>query len=291
MIKKILKGIVFLIGGLLILALIFYGIVYFKTESRIKKVYSVNLQKLNVPDDSGSYIAGRHIAENRGCIGCHGDNLSGGRPFMKQSESPLGVLYSANLTSGKGGIHYEDEDWIRALRHGLGKDNRSLWLMPSHEIYHISNQQMGELISYIKAQQPVDNLVPSKSLKPLGRFLTFMDEFPLLPAEKIDHEMAFKDRVEPTITPQYGAYLATVCQGCHGPKLKGAPAHEKLQPAFPDISSTGEPGKWKESEFITAMHTGKLPDGRQLSDFMPWKFFTYTDDELKAVYLYLKQLK
>ena len=291
MIKKILKGIVFLISGLLILALIFYGIVYFKTESRIKKVYSVNLQKLNVPDDSGSYIAGRHIAENRGCIGCHGDNLSGGRPFMKQSESPLGVLYSANLTSGKGGIHYEDEDWIRALRHGLGKDNRSLWLMPSHEIYHISNQQMGELISFIKAQQPVDNLVPSKSLKPLGRFLTFMDEFPLLPAEKIDHEMAFKDRVEPTITPQYGAYLATVCQGCHGPKLKGAPAHEKLQPAFPDISSTGEPGKWKESEFITAMHTGKLPDGRQLSDFMPWKFFTYTDDELKAVYLYLKQLK
>ena len=118
-----------------------------------------------------------------------------------------------------------------------------------------------------------------------------MDEFPLLPAEKIDHEMAFKDRVEPTITPQYGAYLATVCQGCHGPKLKGAPAHDKLQPAFPDISSTGTPGKWKESEFITAMHTGKLPDGRQLSDFMPWKFFTYTDDELKAVYLYLKQLK
>ena len=291
MFKKILKGILFLIGGLLVLALVFCAVVYFKTESRINKVYTINLQKLNIPNDSISYAAGKHIAENRGCIGCHGANFSGGRPFMKQAEPPLGELYAGNITSGIGGIQYTDEDWVRALRHGLGKDNKSLWLMPSHEFYHLSNQDMGELISFIRVQKPIDNNVPAKSLKPLGRFLTFIDRFPLLPAEKINHELILKDHIEPTVTPQYGAYLATVCRGCHGPELKGAPAHEKLQPAFPDISSTGSPGKWKESEFITAMRTGKLPDGKQLSEFMPWKFFTYTDDELKAVYMYLQQLK
>ena len=289
--RKIVKWMLFPIGGLLLLALVFYGIAYVETEKRINKVYKVELQKLSIPNDSASYAAGKHIAENRGCIGCHGDNLSGGRPFLKQDESPIGVLYAGNLTNGNGGIQYKDGDWIRALRHGLGKNNKSLWLMPSHEIYHISNQELGELISFIKAQPAVDKTIPVKSIKPLGRFLTFMDEFPLLTAEKIDHGLVSKERVEPTITPQYGAYLATVCQGCHGKNLKGAPAHEKLQPAFPDISSTGNPGKWKESEFITAMRTGKLPDGKQLSAFMPWNYFTFTDNELKAVYLYLQQLK
>ena len=39
------------------------------------------------------------------------------------------------------------------------------------------------------------------------------------------------------------------------------------------------------------MRTGKTPKGQQLSDAMPYKEFTYTDDELKALHLYLQQIK
>ena len=290
MLKKILRGILFLIGGLLVLALIFWAIVYFKTESRINKVYTVKSQTLVIPTDSASLAAGMHIAMNRACMGCHGDDLSGGSVFL-HPEEPVGVLYSKNITSGKGGIQYKDEDWIRLLRHGLGKENKSVWLMPAHDFYHISNQELVQLISFVKSKPAVDHIIPAKSLKPLGRFLTFMNKFPLLPAEKIDHNAIFQDKVEVAITAQYGAYLTTICRGCHGDQLKGGPAREKLAPPFPDITATGSMKTWKETDLITALRTGKKPDGKIISDFMPWKVFSFTDNELKAIYLHLKELK
>ncbi|MBK7099648.1 MAG: hypothetical protein IPH58_16760 [Sphingobacteriales bacterium] len=33
------------------------------------------------------------------------------------------------------------------------------------------------------------------------------------------------------------------------------------------------------------------PDGKQLSDAMPYKYFTFKDDELKAIYAFLHQVK
>jgi mono/diheme cytochrome c family protein len=290
MLKKILRWTVITLGSLLVIVLIFYAVVYFKTESRINKIYSVKLQKITIPVDSASYVAGKHIAENRGCTGCHGVDLAGGRAFLEE-QSPLGVLYSSNITSGKGGIDFTDEDWIRVLRHGLGKDNKSVWFMPSHDIYHISNHDLGELLCFVKQHPPVDKTTPVKSLKPLGRVLTFLDKFPLLPAEMIDHNIVFKDNIQPAVTAEYGAYLATTCRGCHGADMKGGPSHEPKEPPIPDISSTGHPGKWPTVGFIAALRTGKTPEGKALSEAMPWKIFTFTDDELKAIHLYLQQTK
>jgi len=39
------------------------------------------------------------------------------------------------------------------------------------------------------------------------------------------------------------------------------------------------------------MRTGITPNGRQLSDEMPWKYFgQMTNDELSAVWMYLQSL-
>ena len=252
-------------------------------------MYAVTVQKLVIPSDSASLVAGRHIAENRGCIGCHGENLAGGRAFLDEA-SPVGNLYAANITSGKGGISYTDEDWIKVLRHGLDKENKSAWFMPSQDLYQISNQEMGQLIAFVKQYPPVDNIVPVKKVKPLGRVLTFLHKFPLLPAEMIDHNAVFKDKIEPSITAAYGSYLATTCRGCHGNNMKGGPPHAPNDPVIPDISSTGHPAKWQPQGFITAIRTGKTPEGKQLSDAMPWRYLTFTDDELKAILLYLQQV-
>lgn len=289
MIRKLLKWTGITLGGILVLLGIVYLYVYYSTEARADKIYETKLQKITIPDDSLSRSKGEHIAEIRGCKGCHGHDLSGGRAFADE-QSPIGILYSANITSGKGGIQYADEDWIRALRHGLGKDNRSLWFMPSHEIYQISNQDMACLISFVKSRPPVDKANHQKSLKPLGRILTFLGEFPLFPAEKIDHNAVYPDLVTADTTPKYGEYLALTCKGCHGDNFKGAPAHNPDEPPIPNISSTANPGKWTEADFIKTLRTGKTPEGRQLSDAMPWKELTYTDNELKAVYAYLHQL-
>ncbi|MEO6316297.1 MAG: cytochrome c [Chitinophagaceae bacterium] len=290
MLKKFVKWTLIVLGSLLAIVIILYAIVYFKTEARINKVYAVSVQQLTIPTDTTAYVAGKHIAENRGCFGCHGPHLGGGRAFLDE-QSPVGVLYAPNITSGKGGLKYTDKDWVRVLRHGLAQSNKSAWFMPSQDIYQISNQEMGELISFVKQQPPVDNTVPVKSLKPLGRVLTFLDKYPLLPAEMIDHNFVVKDKVQAGVTAEYGAYLATTCRGCHGIDMKGGPAHAPTEPPIPDISSTGQTSKWQAAGFITAIHTGKTPEGKQLSDAMPWKYLTFTDDELKAILLYLHQVK
>jgi cytochrome c553 len=290
MLKKVLKwtGIVF--GSLLLLLIVFYCVVYVKTEAGINKVYDIKPQTLTIPDDSASYAYGRHVAEIRGCLGCHGSDLATGEVFADEN-SPIGYLQASNITSGKGGIDYTDQDWIRSLRHGIGKDGKPLWFMPSHEICGLSNYDMAALISYVKKQPPVDKVTPQKSLKPLGRVLTFAGEFPLLSAEKIDHNAIYVDDIKVAVTADYGKYLAITCTGCHTENFKGAPSHLPEQPPIPDISSTGKLGQWSQDGFVNLFHTGKTPDGQVLSQYMPVKSFTYSDDELKAIYLYLHSVK
>ena len=287
--KKILKWTGIVLGSLVLLLLVFYGIVYVKTEAGINRVYDVKLQHLTIPDDSVSYVAGRHMAEIRGCVGCHGANLATGEVFADE-HSPIGYIQASNITSGKGGIQYTDEDWVRALRHGLGKDNKPLWFMPSHEICGLSNQDMAALISYVKKQPPVDRTTPPKSIKPLGRILTFVGEFPLLSAEMIDHNATYVDEVKPAIDAAYGKYLAVTCTGCHMENFNGAPARSPEQPPIPNISATGHLGQWTQADFVNVFRTGKTPEGRVLSQYMPVKSFTYSDDELRAIYLYLHGL-
>ena len=289
MVTKILKWIGIVLGSIILLLAAFYGYIYFQTEARANKVYEVKLQKLTIPTDSASIAHGEHIATTRGCKGCHSENLSGGIAFA-DDKSPIGILYTSNLTSGKGGINYTDEDWIRALRHGLGKDNKTLWFMPSHEVCIISNEDMADLISYVRSRPPVNKITPPKSMKPLGKILTFLDKFPLYTAEKIDHHAIYADKVAPAISPEYGKYLATSCTGCHSTNLKGADPHGPGEPAIPDISSTGNPGKWSTDEFTTLFETGIRPNGKPLDKGMPWKDFTYTKDEVKAIYTYLHTL-
>lgn len=290
MLKKVFKWAAIVLGSLLTIAIILYAVVYIATQSRINKVYAVTVKSIAIPFDTASYAKGKHVAENRGCMGCHGNNLAGKEAFLPEG-SPLGVLYAPNITSGKGGIQFTDADWLKVLRHGVNPQGKSVWFMPSQEICHISNEEMGQLICFLKQHPPIDNIMPAKEIKPLGRMLVFMDKFPLLPAEIIDHNALYKDIMVPSITPVYGGYLATTCKGCHGNDFKGSPPHGPGQAAIPDITTTGPIAKWHEQDFITALRTGKTPSGIQLSDAMPYKDFTYADDELKAIYQYLHVLR
>ncbi|GAB2601576.1 c-type cytochrome [Spirosoma areae] len=292
MLKKILVWTGIILGSLVVLLLIFYTVAYFQTESRANKVYAVNLQTLAIPNDSASYQLGQHIAGIRGCLECHTSTLRG--QVFSDEKSPLGILYASNLTKGKGGIDYTDQDWIRALRHGLNKANKPLWFMPSHDVSsRLSNREMGALIYFLKSQPPVDQSHPPKAFKPLGRILTFLGEFPMFPAEMIDHSAIPVDEVQVAVNSTYGHYLATSCMGCHGTNLKGGPGHGENEPDIPDLSSTGKVGKWSADEFVATIRTGKTPEKRSLSDAMPWKYFakTYKDDELKAIYLYMHDVK
>ncbi len=290
MLKKILKWTGILIGSLLVLLLIFYGVVYFKTEARANKIYQVKVQQQTIPSDSASLALGDHIAGVRGCKDCH---ANGGIAFLNES-NPIGLLYAANLTSGKGGINYTDQDYIRALRHGVGKDGKSLWFMPvQHTTAAMGNKDLGALICWLKKMEPVNVVHPQKEMKLLGRILTFLDKFPMFPAELINHNASYPEEVTPAVTAAYGNYLAISCQGCHGENLKGGPSNAPGEPPIPNLTATAHLGKWSSDQFVTTIKTGKTPEGRLLSDYMPWKTMgkAMNEDELKAIYLYLHQLK
>ena len=64
-------------------------------------------------------------------------------------------------------------------------------------------------------------------------------------------------------------------------------------PPGPDLTQSGELGGWTEQDFINTIRQGVTPDGDTLdSEEMPWDYYTrMTDDELKAIWMYLQTLE
>jgi mono/diheme cytochrome c family protein len=292
MLKKILKITGIVLGSILLIGILFYIKMYFSTEKRIHKVYAIQPEKIDIPTDSASLALGNRLATTKGCRGCHGEDL-GGKVFINDPMA-LGFLIAKNITKGKGGLpqDYNEEDWIMALKHGLNRHKKSILVMPSYEFAQLTESDMAALIAYCAQATPVDRELPASKVGPLGRVLADLGELPLLPAEMINHETPLASAITPSLTVEYGKYLAVSCQGCHRENMKGG---DPIAPGFPpvaDITSTGNPGRWTDEQFMTTLRTGKTPDGKILDpEYMPWESaLAMTDLELKALHLYLKSL-
>src|SRR5215216_4684686 len=296
MIRKFLKWIGIVLGsliGMLVLAFVVLYVIGTVKWNRLHGTYDVPVETISIPTDQASTARGEHIATIRICKECHSDNWSG------QSDSVPGLITLAipNLTTGAGGVGATntDEDWVRAIRHGVGQDGRGLVLMPSSIWYHLSDEDLGALIAYLKSLPPVDNELPLTDLGPLGRVMLTLGQ---LPPEinpnvlVIDHDGPRPSAPEPGVTVEYGRYLGTTCTLCHGTNLNGQTVREgpNVYVAL-NLTRGGEMKGWSEAQFITTMRTGVTPSGHKLTAFMPWKYFgQMTDDELKAVWMYLQSL-
>jgi mono/diheme cytochrome c family protein len=247
-----------------------------------------------LPTDPVGLAQGQHVATISGCLDCHGSNGSG-RVFF--DNAMLGRFVAANLTAGAGGIgaRLTDQDWVRAVRHGVRPDGTPLLVMPSKEFFALSDADLGAIIGYMKTLPPVDNELPPSKVSPMGRVLMVaLKDMPLLPAELIDHAAARPPAPAIGVTKEYGAYLATRCMGCHGDTLSGGkiPGTPPDWPPAPDL--TPYPGAaaavWSDSDFVFAMRTGTRPSGKHLNPkYMPWPVLgQMTDEELKALWLFLK---
>ena len=94
------------------------------------------------------------------------------------------------------------------------------------------------------------------------------------------------------MTVEYGMYLAITCAECHGPNLNGMPFGPPGQTVpTPNLTPGGELSAWSEEDFIMVMRSGMTPEGTVLDSEMPWMYFgQMTDDELKALWMYLQAL-
>ena len=296
MIRKILKWIAIVLGslvGLLVLVVVALFIIGEVKWNQTYENYDIPVETIPIPTDEASLARGEHLATILVCKQCHGEDLSG--MTLPDLPSDIATISVPNLTAGAGGVGATngDEDWVRAIRHGVGHDGRGLVIMPSRAWYFFNDEDLGALIAYLKTIPPVNNELPERRIGPLGRVMVALGQFPKPGAMTIDHDAPRPVAPEPGVTVEYGEYLAHTCTVCHGVNLNGATIPIPNTPGIrvPNLTQGGELGFWSEEEFITTLRTGVTPSGHELTDDMPWQYVgQMTDEELEAIWLYLQSV-
>jgi mono/diheme cytochrome c family protein len=290
--KKFFKWLGIVLGVLIGLIVLVVAGFYLNANAKLNRTYSVPDDNLTIPTDTASIARGEHIAKSL-CIGCHGDNLAG-KVFM---DSPaIAIVDSANLTSGKGGLgtKYSDQDFVRALRHGVRKDGKSVFIMPSNEFWNMSDADLGSLVAYIKALPAVDNQPRDMKAGLMGHILLGAGILApsVLPAQVIAQDKRPDFFPAPGVTTDYGQYLVNIsgCRSCHGEHLSGGKSSEPSAIGAPNLTPGGEVKYWSDTDFMKTVRNGVTPGGHKLDPVqMPWEHYrNFSDDEIKAIYLYLQ---
>ncbi|MEP7358960.1 MAG: hypothetical protein ABI847_17050, partial [Anaerolineales bacterium] len=99
--RKVLKWIGIILGGLVVLILIAAVALYALGSSKINKQHTVG-EGFTAPTSAEAVTRGEYLVNNvAGCFGCHSDGAQG--QYFFHNEMPFGTLAAPNLTSGKGG--------------------------------------------------------------------------------------------------------------------------------------------------------------------------------------------
>ena len=288
---RALKWLGYIVGVLIALVVVAVGTVYAVSSSKMGKSYPAAVETVAVPTDPGAIARGKHLTEAVGkCQTCHGDNYAG----MKLMDAAVfAKLSSANLTPGKNGIggKFTDADYVRAIRHGIGPDGKTLLFMPAEAYYYFNDTDLGQIIAYLKTLPAVDAAVPARTVGPVGRAVGLLTSMPLYSAARASHSDPRAADVPEGVNVAYGEYLAKAggCTSCHGANVSGG---DKVDGVLAlNLTPGGDLGKWTEDDFRKALRTGTRPDGRVLSAAMPWPYTkNMTDAEISAVWMYLHSL-
>jgi len=275
--KKILKWTGIIFGGLIVLVMLAGLILYPVGMKKLDQKYPIlRVETINIPTDADAVARGGHIATIWACTRCHGDNLSG----MMIKNDPLsglvpllGTISAPNLTSGKGGIatSYTDTDWVRAIRQGVMPEGEGEVLMFDYST--MSDQDLGDLIAYLKRLPAVDTNYPEMRYGPI---VPVVSNIGLLTpaAERIDHAASRRVDAPPGAAVEYGGYLSIICSACHGNSIDNVVK------------------KWKQDEFVHTFQTGVLSNGKQFGPTMSSNTFReMTETELSALWLYFTNSK
>lgn len=252
---------------------------------------------------------GLYIVEGPGhCFQCHSE-LDWEKPGAQPKPGKRGAgtdftkyglpwLVAPNITpdieSGAGS--WTDEQLARAIREGIGHDGRRLFpVMPYRYFRQMSDEDLASVIVYLRSIEPVRNelatsTVPERLKQALPEHVPIVE--PVLQPEGTD----------PVTRGRYLVALAG-CASCHTPTKQGVPIAKlafsggmSFKGPWGEVNSaniTPDPsgiGYYDEALFITALRTGHV-GARELKPIMPWGYFrNMTDDDLKAIFAYLRSL-
>ncbi len=238
---------------------------------------------------------GRHLVESRyACTECHGRDFGGG---VMVDDPMLGRILGPNITAGAGGrtAAYTPADWDRIVRHGVLPDGRPA-LMPSEDFRLMSDEELSDIVAYVRSRSPVNDTVAPVTLGPVGLVLVATGKF-TLSADLLESHSLPHEPVPPTaeVSVEFGRHLAGVCMGCHRAELTGGPipAGDPSWPPATDLTAGGPLGTWTYDEFVAVMREGRRPDGTPLRapmDMVNGYSSRMSDTELEALWTYLRSL-
>jgi mono/diheme cytochrome c family protein len=240
------------------------------------------------------------------CMGCHSKyDGKANPPVLAAKEGSGQVLFeegnirlvAPNITSDlETGIgKWSDDAIARAIREGIAADGSTLFpVMPYEHFRDLSDEDLASIVVFLRSLPPAHNELP-------------LDKIPFLFARLI--QAAPQPVTDPVAAPdtstpaKRGAYLVKMatCSDCH------TPLNSKFQPIPGMEMAGGNPlgevhsanitpdasgiGYYDEALFVQTMRTGSVR-ARKLNLIMPWWIFrNMTDDDLKAMFAYLRTLK
>ena len=286
---KVVLGVVLvlllLVGGAV-------GAVFATSNGKLNDKYPVPDTEITVPTDEASLTEGKRLLVARGCKDCHGDDFGGKMEEMM----PVMNAYAPNLTPGKGSAvaAMSDNEVGGIIRHGVRSNGSAVIFMPAHELWGMPDDEAAKLIAAMRKLPPVDRERQPTEIGPIGHMLNATDKMAIVPATRVDHTKARPKLAAPP-APEFGAYLAQGCIGCHGDNLSGGPIPgappELPTPTNITFHESGL-GGYDLTAFMNAMRTGTARDGRKLDPFMPFSSYkAMTDAELEALWKHLETVE
>jgi mono/diheme cytochrome c family protein len=270
---------------------------------------------------------GQYLANGIGrCFWCHSP-LDNGDPAVPRPET-LGAgdvldekapLVASNITPDKetGLGDWTDQEIIRAIREGIGRDGREFQEHPAVHYSVMTDEDVSAVVAYLRSLPPIKRKLP-RSAPPLRK------------GEWVQRKTAPALSSALNSPVERGAYLVQLgeCIGCHTPShADGSPFRElefaggrrfRLEKgygvdldSFASSSATAAPpttgrvvasanitpdpsgiSHYTEAIFVRTIRTGKVNGVRQLSAAMPWIFFrTMSDPDLRDIFSYLKTVR
>jgi len=255
---------------------------------------------------------GRYLAVGlTGCSECHSQHdwnthgaplipgTEGGGQWIDMADLP-GHVVAPNISPDPeaGAGTWTDDQLARAIREGIGHDGRALFpMMPYEDFRQMSDEDVASIVVYLRSLPAVHNhLSKTEIIFPVKYLIRSAPEPVTAPVASPDPA----DRVK------YGQYLVKIgsCADCHTPQDKGQPVagfefaggwlmrgpwgEASTANITPDPSGISY---YDEALFIEVMRTGYVK-ARKLNSIMPFNAFkNLTDDDLKAIFAYLRTLK
>jgi mono/diheme cytochrome c family protein len=257
---------------------------------------------------------GRYLATAvAGCFGCHSEHdwkshgapllagMKGAGEVMPLADLP-GRVIAPNITpdidTGIGA--WSDDELSRAIREGVDRNGRTLFpMMPYQNFRHMSDEDLASVIVYLRTLPAVRHVLPKTDIIFPVKYL--MQSAPEPVTGPVSSDIATS--ADPVKRGEYLVNLAD-CAFCHTPHVRGEPvADMDFAGGMPFTGPWGTVAAanltpddsgikyYDEPLFVQALRTGYVR-ARELKPIMPYgEYGQMTDDDLKAIFAYLRTLK